>query len=256
MAAGHRVARDGTRQQAQWAVPEERPVALLYNGEQFGVMMLTPADLEDFALGFSLTEGIAQSPGDIEAVRLEQTRDGHLVNVIMAADKVAAANDRRRSILAGSACGICGAQTIEAALPRLPKVSGALPEPRAILDAIAALAVHQPMNAENRSTHAAAFCAREGRIELVREDIGRHNALDKLAGAIARAGLDPKSGFILLSSRLSVEMATKAARIGVPLVASISAPSDLALQRARQAGLSVAARSGDELMIFEGAPGP
>lgn len=253
-AEGTRVAPDGKTQAAEWALPDEAPVALLYNNEQFGVMMLTPADLEDFAVGFSLTEGIAKSPDEIEAVRVAEARDGYLVNVVIAADAIEKAADRRRSILAGSACGICGAQTLEAALPRPPKVAGTRPAPEAVLKALAALGQHQPMNRENRSTHAAAFAARDGKIAIAREDIGRHNALDKLAGAMARAGIDAASGFIVLSSRLSVEMATKTARIGVPLVATVSAPSKLALDVAAKAGLRVAAQSGDGLMVFGDKP--
>lgn len=249
-AEGTRIAPDGTARKAQWALPEEAPVALMYNNEQFGVMMLTPADLEDFAVGFSLTEGIAKSPDDIEAVRVAAARDGYLVNVVMAQGAVERAAGRRRSILAGSACGICGAQTLEAALPPAPKVAGVRPDPQAALKALADLPEHQPMNRENRSTHAAAFCDADGAIVMAREDIGRHNALDKLAGAMARAGIDAGRGFIVLSSRLSVEMAMKAARIGVGFVASVSAPSALALAKAREAGLTVGARSGDGLMVF------
>lgn len=250
-AAGRRVDKDGNAAPAEWYLPVEAPVALLYNSEQFGVMMATPADLEDFAVGFSLTEGIATDPGQIESVRVAEARGGYLVNVVMAPGAVERAADRRRSILAGSACGICGAQTLEAALPPAPGVAGITPAPDAVLKALAALPGHQPMNAKNHSTHAAAFCAADGTIELVREDIGRHNALDKLAGAIARAGIDAGTGFIVLSSRFSVEMAMKSARIGVGFVASVSAPSSLALAKAREAGLTVGARSGDQLMIFE-----
>ncbi len=250
-ASGTRAGADGSAAPAEWYLPVEAPVALLYNNEQFGVMMATPADLEDFAVGFSLTEGIAAAPGEIEAVRIAEARGGYLVNIVMAPGAVERATDRRRSILAGSACGICGAQTLEAALPPAPRVAGIRPEPPAVLKALAALADHQPMNQKNHSTHAAAFCAADGGIELVREDIGRHNAIDKLAGALARSGIDAGRGFIVLSSRLSVEMAMKAARIGVGFVASVSAPSSLALAKAREAGLTVGARSGDGLMIFD-----
>ncbi|MHA1157982.1 MAG: formate dehydrogenase accessory sulfurtransferase FdhD, partial [Alphaproteobacteria bacterium] len=234
-ADGTLVTSSGARRAARWRIADEAPLALLYNGEQFGVMMVTPHDLEDFALGFTLAEGIARSMRDIEDIRIEQGGRGYFANVKLASAITENARERRRSILAGSACGICGAQTIEAAIPRPPRVYGAWPDMASVAAALAGLAAAQPLYRQDRSTHAAAFANADGDIVLAREDIGRHNALDKLAGAMVRDRVNPQAGFVVLSSRLSVEMVIKAARIGVPFVASVSAPSRLALDKAGEA---------------------
>lgn len=236
---------------AVWRVPEEQPLVVLINGERFAVMMTTPADLEDFALGFALTEGIVDDVARIDETRIADLADGVLCNIVLAGGPAAAASGRRRSIAGRSGCGVCGAQTLDAALPRLPKVRGPIPSPATLSAAYAALPAAQPMNAENRSTHAAAFCDRTGRIVVVREDIGRHNALDKLCGALARASLRAADGFILLSSRISVEMVQKAAMIGAPVLAAVSAPSALALRQAAEAGMALACRARDDVMIFD-----
>jgi FdhD protein len=248
--AGTRVSPTGERTPSGWYLAAETPLALLYDGESFGVLMLTPSDLEDFAIGFSLTEGIVRSADEIREVRITEGRDGYLANVKLATAISDSARDRRRSILAGSACGICGAQTLEAAMPRLNPVRGAWPTPSAVRKALSDLPNNQPMNSLNRSTHAAAFATLDGTIVLVREDIGRHNAIDKLIGAMAGEGRGGQAGFIVLSSRLSVEMVVKTARTGVPYVASVSAPSALALAKATEAGIGVACAAGDDLMEF------
>ncbi|NOZ32289.1 MAG: formate dehydrogenase accessory sulfurtransferase FdhD [Alphaproteobacteria bacterium] len=236
---------------APWHLVAESPVALLFNGEHFGVMMLTPGDLEDFAMGFALNEAIVDSIDDIDGIRVEQTSNGFLVNIIIEAERVARAHKRRRSILGGSACGICGANTIEVALPRPERVRGLPPTAAIMAKAIGALPRYQPGNAVNRSTHAAAFASTEGKICLAREDIGRHNALDKLAGAMAKERLNPEAGFVVLSSRISVELVMKTARMGVPALAAVSAPSDLALAKAGEAGLLIACRMGAGVRLFE-----
>lgn len=241
---------DGNRSTARWRVAEEAPLALLYDGEHFGTMMVTPRDLEDFALGFTLNEGIVAGADAVDDIRIEAGGRGYLANVKLADAMAERARDRRRSILAGSACGICGAQTVEAAVPRPPRVAGPWPDAAAIHGAFRGLIDAQPLHRDDRTTHAAAFADRDGTIVMAREDIGRHNALDKLGGALARAGVDPATGFAVLSSRLSVEMVVKAARIGVPFVASLSAPSGLALEKAAEASLGVAVRAGERLMVF------
>lgn len=253
--AGTLHGRDGARRPLAWVLASEAPVALLYGGRHFGVMMVTPRDLEDFARGFSWTEGIVADPADVVEVRVAESGQGVLVNVILRDGVADAAEARRRSILAGSACGICGAQTLEAAVPRPPRVAGTPPPLAAVRAALAQLAGRQPLRSRDRSTHAAGFADRGGDLIVVREDIGRHNALDKLAGALAVRGVSPAAGFVVLSGRISVEMVMKAARLGVPLVAAVSAPSDLALAKAAEAGMAVACVAGDDLAVFGGGDG-
>lgn len=237
--------------EAVWAIAEEVPVSILYNGTPFAVMMLTPADLEDFVIGFSISEGLVDRVSEIQSIRIAEARDGYLVNVKVPEDAAARAADKSRTLPGRAGCGICGARTIETALPEPKRVRGKQPEAHTILAAFRAFEAHQPMKQENRSTHAAAFCDRSGAIRLVREDIGRHNALDKLAGAMLREGLDASDGFVILSSRLSVEMVQKAAAMGTPFVGSVSAPSALALRVAEKAGIGVGSLCRDRLMMFE-----
>ncbi|MGE0253126.1 MAG: formate dehydrogenase accessory sulfurtransferase FdhD [Alphaproteobacteria bacterium] len=249
-ADGHAVAPSGERD-VRWTLAEETPAALLYNGESFAVMMVSPADLEDFAVGFSLTEGIVRRACEIASVRVAPAHDGFIVNIAVDPADLERAAARKRSIPGRSGCGICGAQTIGAAVPPPPRVAGAHPTAAAVARAIEAFPARQPVNAASHSTHAAAFCRRDGTIERVREDIGRHNALDKLVGALARDGRDARDGFVLLSSRLSVELVYKAAVAGAPFVASLSAPTGLALRTARRAGMGVAARGEGGIVMFD-----
>jgi FdhD protein len=235
-----------------WKLAEEAPASILYNGQSFAVMMVTPADFEDFAVGFSITEGIAASPAEIGSIRIAEAADGFLVNVEVDAGALQRAEGRRRTLTGRSGCGICGAQSLDAVMKPLAHVSGTWPEAAAIEKAFETMPSLQPMNLENRSTHAAAFCDLSGNVELAREDIGRHNALDKLAGALARQGRDASGGFILMSSRCSVELVQKAAAIRAPFIASVSAPSALALRLAQGAGMGVAARARGGLMMFDG----
>lgn len=248
--AGMLVGPGGAGEDASWAVPEEAPAAILYNGTSFAVMMITPADIEDFAIGFTVTEGVARGLGEISSIRIAETGDGYTVNIEVDDKRLADVEGRRRTLAGRAGCGLCGAQTIDAALPKPKKVRGAVPGADAVLAAFAGLREEQTMNRENRSTHAAAFCDAAGRIVAVREDIGRHNALDKVAGALARERIDASKGFVILSSRFSVELAQKVAAIGAPFVASVSAPSALALKVADEAGLKVGALDGEKLMLF------
>jgi FdhD protein len=246
---GHIHSKDGIRPEI-WKLPEEAPASILYNGQSFAVMMVTPADLEDFAIGFSITEGIAASADEIGSIRIAEAADGFLVNVEVAAASLERAEGRRRTLTGRSGCGICGAQSLDAVMKPLVHVSGTWPDAAAIEKAFETMPSLQPMNLENRSTHAAAFCGLSGAVELLREDIGRHNALDKLAGALARQRRDASRGFILMSSRCSVELVQKAAAIRAPFIASVSAPSALALRLAQGAGMGVAARARGGLMMF------
>jgi FdhD protein len=249
---GSMVSREVSRA-AVWRVPEETPLAILLNGESFAVMMGTPADLEDFAVGFALTEGIVDDPAQLTSLRIAEAADGFVLNLRLDPARVATVADRRRSLPGRAGCGVCGAQTIAAALPRPPKVAGVHPAVAALEAAYAALPDFQAMKAENRSTHSAAFCDLTGAIRLLREDIGRHNALDKLGGALAREGRDARDGFILLSSRISVELVQKAAVLRAPFLAAVSAPSALALRLASDAGMGLAGLAGEDIMLFETA---
>jgi FdhD protein len=251
--SGRLLTADGERR-AEWQVAEEVPLAVLVNGENFAVMMLTPADLEDFALGFALTEGLIRRASDLEAVRLGEAADGLVANLKIAPALLSGMEARRRTLAGRAGCGICGAQTIAAAVPRPRRVSGMLPDYAALAQAYAALPAAQIMNRANHTTHAAAYCSLSGEIQALREDIGRHNALDKLAGALAREGRDANEGFVLLSSRVSVEMVQKAATIAAPSLAAVSAPSALALRMAGGAGMTVFARTPDGIMAFPPEP--
>jgi FdhD protein len=249
-----RMATSAGEHSAFWRVPEEAPLAVLINGAAFAVMMATPADFEDFALGFALTEGLVRAPSQLRGLRVAEAADGFVLNLLLDPAQVASAGRRRRALPGRSGCGICGAQTIGAALPRLPRVAGRIPAADALRRAYAALPKAQAMNAENHSTHAAAFCDGSGDILLLREDIGRHNALDKLGGALVRAGLRARDGFILLSSRISVEMVQKAAMLGAPFLAAVSGPSALALRQAAASGMGLACGAGGDVMLFDGPP--
>ncbi len=228
-----------------WALAEEAPIAMLYNGDPFAVMMATPQDLEDFALGFSLAEGLIPDAAALWVSRVRPLDDGAR-ELCLTVDPERVDGERlagRRGLEGRSGCGLCGVRMVEQARPALPRV-GPLPAgitPAVMARAFAALPDHQPMNTHTRSMHAAAFCDATGAIVMAREDVGRHSALDKLIGAVVRAGLDPRAGFVVMSSRCSVELVQKAARVGLPLLATISAPTTLALATADRAGLLLAA---------------
>ncbi|MEI4485486.1 formate dehydrogenase accessory sulfurtransferase FdhD [Frigidibacter sp. MR17.14] len=221
---------------------EERPVAITVNGSTVAVMMATPADLEDFALGFLRTEGIA-APDEVTSVEILPEGRGIEARVWLvepAADRVA----RRRRDRAGPVgCGLCGIDSLAEALRPLPAVAaGQTFSTAQILAAVAALPQAQPLHDATRAVHAAGFW-REGHPILAREDVGRHNALDKLAGAMTRAGLDPAAGALVLTSRISVDMVQKAATLGAPVLIAASAPTTLAVAEAEAAGLTLVARA-------------
>jgi FdhD protein len=236
-----------------WALPEEVPVAILLNSISYTVMMATPADLEDFALGFVLSEGLVAHHTHVRNVLVLKQDEGFSVDVSIPVDKLLRERMVSRSMDGRVGCGLCGIAEIEDAV-RMPqgKVRPVGFSNAAIALAFAALPQHQPMNAVNRTVHAAAFCAVDGAILLSREDVGRHNALDKLIGAMARKGVTPEQGFVLMSSRCSFELVQKCAHVGLGALATISAPTALALELARQAGLQLAAMAKDGVMIFDG----
>jgi FdhD protein len=238
----------------------EAPIALEFNGLSYAVMMATPTDLEDFARGFALTEGLAKAPADVTDIAVAETDLGWIVRASLAGLGVDKLTERVRARVAESSCGLCGIDNLEAVARPLPKVPAhaALSE-GAIFAALAALRDHQPLTRRTGAAHAAAFCAFDGAIRTVREDVGRHNAMDKLVGALAAAGedlgIDISQGFILSTARCSYEIVEKAVRAGASRLVTVSLPTSMAVERAREAGLSLwcLARDDSVLAVSVGA---
>ncbi len=223
-------------------IANESALALVCNGRPYVVMMATPQDLEDFVLGFCLTESIVRTPDEISSVRVRAVAHGIEANVSIAAHRFRELDRRQRNLTGRIGCGLCGVQTIERALRRLralPKTASI--SPLALQNATAALGATQILNADTGAAHAAAWISRTGDIALVREDVGRHNALDKLVGAMIRERVDVRSGAVLITSRASCEMIQKAAAVGIEIVCAISAPTSLAIRFARDAGVTLVA---------------
>jgi len=222
------------------AIAAEVPIALIYNGVSFAVMMATPEDLGDFALGFSLSEGIVASADELRIDEIAASLEGISLQLTIPEPRAAGLEQRRRNLQGRSGCGVCGTESIEAVLRPPPQVGGSAPiRVDALHRALRELQGRQPLNALTGATHAAAWADGDGRVALVREDVGRHNALDKLIGALVAAGHDPLQGFAVVTSRASYEMAMKAAQAGIPLLAAISAPTALAIALAESAGLTL-----------------
>jgi FdhD protein len=224
------------------SIPVESPVALEFNGIGYAVMMATPVDLDDFAMGFSLTEGIVRSSGEIEEVEQVETEKGWLLKVRIAAARVEPMIERVRIRVSESSCGLCGLENLEMVnrpLPVLPPPIAVTAD--AVFGALSTLDAHQPLNAATGGAHVAAFCAPDGRIVDAREDVGRHCALDKLIGTLARAGTDPATGFFLLSSRCSYELVEKTVIAGCTVLVTISTATSLAVEKARTSGLRLIA---------------
>src|SRR6516164_7476799 len=200
-------------------IAEEVPVALVYNGISHAVMMASPADLADFGLGFSLGEGILAAKDELLDVGTAETERGIEIRMAISFERFHLLRERRRTLAGRTGCGICGVESLEQAVRPVPPVSAATTIPaEAVFAALGELPQRQAVNQITRSVHAAAWVNRAGRIQLVREDVGRHNALDKLIGAMAWRGLDPAEGFAVITSRCSVEMVQKAAAIGIPVL--------------------------------------
>jgi FdhD protein len=228
-------------------VAEEVAVALVYNGVSHAVMMATPCDLEDFARGFSLTERIVEKPTEIYDVEVEDRLPefggrGIEVRLEIAGQRMAVLQERRRSLAGRTGCGLCGVDSLEAALRPVPATrAGSTVSRAAISRAMAALPGQQRINRDNGATHAAGWARADGSLLAVREDVGRHNALDKLAGALARMDRQGEGGFVVVTSRCSYEMVQKAAAIDAAAIAAVSAPTSLAIATAEQAGLALVA---------------
>jgi FdhD protein len=240
--AKRRAWRDGRLAKGTRLIPEETALALTYNGGTYAVMMGTPQDLRDFAIGFSLSEGIVQTPDDIESLDVVELDDGIELRMWLSSEKAALLSERRRHIAGPTGCGICGIESIaEAVRPAAVVTRGRCFSPREIMAAMASIAPLQKINIETRAVHAAAFWTPARGIVALREDVGRHNALDKLAGALAQQKVDASEGMVLLTSRVSVEMVQKTAAIGAPLMVAVSAPTALAVRTAEAAGITLAA---------------
>jgi len=237
-----RVTPDGQREAVERELAEEVPIAIEVNGFGYAVMMATPADLEDFGVGFLLSERLMDGIDDLIDCDAHVVEHGAILRLTVAARVANRVMDRVRHRTTDSSCGLCGVENLEAALRPLPVVtSTSSAQPAAIFHALEALGGAQPLNARTGAVHAAARCDEVGRVTLVREDVGRHNAFDKLIGAMARQGLGWDGGFALLSSRCSFELVEKAALANCPLLVAISAPTALAAERAQAAGLKLVA---------------
>ncbi len=245
--------RDGASAPAPRTLADEVPVAIVVNGTTVAVLLATPADLADFAIGFALTEGLVASAAEAGEVEVIARTNGLEARLAIADSGALAA--RRRAIVGPSGCGLCGVESLAAAAaaPRIVVAPGPRPTPAEIIAAMAALGEAQPLGRATRAVHGAALWRRDTAL-LVREDVGRHNGLDKLVGAAARAGIPTADAMLLLTSRVSVEMVQKASVLGAPVVVAVSAPTRLAVTTAEAAGLTlVAVARADGFEVFTAA---
>jgi FdhD protein len=221
-------------------IAAEVPVALTYNRLSHVVMMATPSDLEDFGLGFSLTEGIIDSVDDLLATSVIPREQGLEVAMTVSEDCYDRLATQRRNLTGRTGCGLCGAETLEQAVRYPPAVGEGLKiSAEALQSALEAMPEQQPLASVTGATHCAAWCSVNGDILALREDVGRHNALDKLIGFLMRSNFSPEDGFLVVSSRASYEMVFKAAMVGIELLAAVSAPTTLAVEFAQQSGLTL-----------------
>ncbi|MDR6788836.1 FdhD protein [Sphingomonas sp. BE138] len=245
-----RAAADGSDSRVERAVIDESPVAIEVNGIGYAVMMASAYALEDFATGFALSERIVATAGEIDALDLHETPRGTIVRMAVPPARAAAVMERVRRRTSDSSCGLCGMDNLDAVHRDLPRVPDSSAAPAAIFAALAAMRDHQPLNRATGAAHAALLCDAHGAIRVAREDVGRHNAFDKLIGAMARQGLAWDGGFALLSSRCSYELVEKAALAGCPMLVTVSAATSLALDRAAAAGLTLVSLARDDAVLF------
>ena len=232
-----------------WSVPTETPVAFVYNRRNYAVMLATPADIEDFSVGFSLTERVVDAAEEITSVDIHANERGIELHIAIASERLERLDIRqqRRNLVGRAGCGLCGLENADSFFETLPRVSaeGASIAQAALQTALKSLADHQPLNKSTRTVHGAAWASLDGDILRVREDVGRHNALDKLLGSLARERTDMGDGFVMVSSRCSYEIIEKSARLGIRAIASVSGPTAFAIVKAREANIALYCREGD-----------
>jgi len=249
------VCQNGSVEGLEDSVAVELPVALVYNGVSHAVMMTTPADLEDFAFGFSLTEGILGSREELYGLEVHEEANGIAVHLDIATARFMALKQRRRSLAGRTGCGLCGTESLEQAIRPVASVVAPPVPDEAIQLALEALHWHQPLQRDTGAVHAAAWCGLDGEVVMTREDVGRHNALDKLIGAVLKQRLDVQQGFALVSSRASYEMVHKSASVGIGCLVAVSAATSLAIEQAQQVGLKLVgfARPGRHVIYHQPA---
>lgn len=245
------VSADGTRRAVTRAWVPEAPVAFEFNGLAYAVMMATPADLEDFCTGFALSEGLAASAADVRDIAIAEVAQGWIVRASLSGLGIAQLTERVRSRVAESSCGLCGIENLAAvAKPLPPVVAHAAITPAAIFIALAALQPLQQLGRATGAAHAAAFATSTGCVPCLREDVGRHNAMDKLIGAMARSEQPLSPGFVLSTARCSYEIVEKAVRGGATTLVCVSLPTSLAVERAAAAGLSLWVLARDDSVLL------
>ncbi len=244
-----RIDPSGVERAGEWGIAAETAIEINVNGRPLAVMMATPQDVEDLARGFALTEGVVASPAHLGEVSIRVLPEGVLADLAVPADRVLEGRIRARFLEGRSGCGLCGVETLADAIRAVRPVAPKAPiGHRAVRKAFAGLAAAQPLNQATRSVHAAAWVSPDGEILAVREDVGRHNALDKLIGAHAADMAGP--GFVVMTSRCSFELVQKAAVVGVETLATVSAPTSRALELARAAAVRLIGVQGDDLIEF------
>lgn len=245
----------GADTQGHRDVPIETPIAFEYDGVGYAVMMASPSNLHDYGVGFTLSERLVPSVRDIEDIEPAELERGWVLRIRLRGDASKRLRERVRLRLTEGSCGLCGMETIEQVLRPLPMLAaGAKIDRSAVARALATIGGQQPLGRSTGAAHAAAFCSADGTLLMVREDVGRHNAIDKLLGAVAKTGLDLTSGFVLLTARCSYELVEKAATAGCPTLVTISAPTSLAVERARECGLTLAALARRDSMLVLNDP--
>ena len=230
----------GARSLTTDAVAEEAPIALVYQGVPNVVMLATPADLEDFAVGFTVSEGLVANQGEIHEIRIEEGAAAIDVHIRIAPARFSALLQQRRNLTGRTGCGLCGAETVEQAMRPVNTVpAGPQVDADELHAALRDLSSRQPVNARTGSVHAAGWVVAGKGLHSVREDVGRHNALDKTIGSLLRAGMDLAKGYMLITSRASFEMVQKSATVGIGLLAAVSAPTGLAVSTAEKSGMTL-----------------
>jgi len=248
--------RDGVYSSREDYIAEEAPIALMYNGEPHVVMLATPLDLEDFALGFSLTENIIAHPAELETVRVFQRCEGIEVRMWIPPVRCESAADKGRNLTGRTGCGLCGARTLAQAVRKpVPVCSKVRVDSVELTTTLAQLHAHQPLNHITGAVHAAAWALPGQGMKLLREDVGRHNALDKLIGALAKQRADFGAGYAIVTSRASFEMVQKCATVGIGFMAAISAPTGLAVRLAEDTGLTLVGFARDDQHVVYAHPG-